>query len=133
MMTLASEAMAWIDRSIPPSMMTKLTPQARMNTVTVSLASCSSVLTDRKRGSTAPIPTTSTSSVMAGTHRRSDSSEDRPRVMGGASVSWPSSNHLADEVDRPRLGPGLGFDALGHRAVLHHENGVAQPDRLLQR
>ena len=48
--TLASEAIAWIDRSMPPSMMTKLTPQASTNSVAVSLASCSSVSAVRNRG-----------------------------------------------------------------------------------
>ena len=36
-MTLASEAIDWIERSMPPSMMTKVTPVARMNSTAVSL------------------------------------------------------------------------------------------------
>ena len=42
-MTLASDAIDWIERSMPPSMMTKVTPVARMNRTAVSLASWSSV------------------------------------------------------------------------------------------
>ena len=49
-MTLASEAIDWIERSMPPSMMTKVTPVARMKRTAVSPASWSSVGGLRKTG-----------------------------------------------------------------------------------
>ena len=49
-MTLASDAIDWIERSMPPSMMTKVTPVARMNSTAVSPASWSSVDGSRKAG-----------------------------------------------------------------------------------
>ena len=56
--TLASEAMDWIERSIPPSMITKVTPVARMKSTAVSLASCKSVAGCRKTGCTTPTSAT---------------------------------------------------------------------------
>ena len=64
--TLASDAIAWIDRSMPPSMMTKPLPQASTNSVAVSPASCSSASGVRNEGCSAPTSAISSTSVTSG-------------------------------------------------------------------
>jgi hypothetical protein len=49
-MTLASEATAWIDRSMPPIRMTKVTPVARMNSTAVLASKSPKVSPVRKPG-----------------------------------------------------------------------------------
>lgn len=56
--TLASDATAWIDRSMPPSRMTKVTPVARMNSTAVLARRSASVSPLRKPGAAMPIATT---------------------------------------------------------------------------
>ena len=70
-MTLANDAIDWSDRSMPPSMMTKVTPVARMNRTAVSLASCSRVEGSRNTGSITPTTVTRMTRVASGSHCRS--------------------------------------------------------------
>ena len=44
-----------------------------------------------------------------------------------------ASDHVSDEIDLPRLVARRRIGAMGDLAVAHHEDGVAEPDRLLQR
>ena len=60
-MTLLNDATAWIDRSIPPSITTKVIPAARMKRVAVSAMTTNSVSTVRKLGCKAPIRMTNPS------------------------------------------------------------------------
>ena len=103
-MTLASDAIDWIDRSMPPSMMTKVTPVARMNSTAVSLASCSSVDGCEE-------------------HRLHRADEDdqhdqgaqrQPLAepVGSKSVDQRASHHMSDQVDLPRLFAGVGGGAM---------------------
>ena len=97
-MTLASDAIDWIDRSMPPSMMTKVTPVARMNSTAVSLASCSSVAGCEE----AP------AAIVADQDDQHDQGAQRQPLaqpVGSSSVCSCShaSHHVSDQVDLPRL------------------------------
>ena len=128
-MTLASEAMDWIERSIPPSMMTKVTPVARTNRVAVSPPSWSSVAGARNSGWSEPTIATRTTSVTTGIHRRSRSRSRRAvsAVATGAQTMCPMRATWSG------LPPARRLEALGDRAVAHDQDGVAEADRLLQR
>ncbi len=80
-MTLASEAIDCMERSMPPSMMTKVTPVARMNSTAVSLARSKSALGCRKLGWAIPTRTTRTASVASGSHFRRSSGSQRHRRL----------------------------------------------------
>ena len=47
-MQLAIEATAWIDRSIPPNMMTSVTPDAIRNSVMVSAVTVRKLASEKK-------------------------------------------------------------------------------------
>ena len=111
-MTLASDAIDWMERSIPPSMMTKVTPVARMNSTAVSPARSMSARAARSSAATTPTSTTmSTASVASGSHFLKSSgcsALDSPvRIVG--------SDHVSDEVDLARLAPGLASVAMRYR------------------
>src|SRR5271166_3951276 len=112
---------------MPPIMITKVTPVASTNRTAVSLASCKSVAGSRKPGWKAPTRAINSASVTIGIHWRMRSNSSLPiRARIG-------SNHVADEVDLLGLGAGVRRRAIGHHAVAHHQHGVAETDRLLQR
>src|SRR3954452_21349717 len=125
--TLASEAMAWIERSIPPSMMTKVWPVASTNRVAVSAARTSRLSTVRNCGVTVPTTAHRATSVRIGIHCRSMSSRNRvTRVLTG-------SHHVPDQVDLIGLAPGCRVGGVDDGAVAHHQHAVAEADRLLER
>ena len=126
-MTLASEAMDWIDRSMPPSMMTKVTPVARMKRTAVSPASSSSVAGCRKTG-------------CSDADERDEDDQRRERQplaqavgaeAGDAAPSPQTMCPMRSTCCGLRAGAGVG--AVGDRAVAHDQDGVAEADRLLQR
>jgi hypothetical protein len=64
--TLAREATDWIDRSMPPSRITKVTPVARMNNTAVLLSSSASVSPVRNPGAASSMRMTRTTSRAGG-------------------------------------------------------------------
>src|SRR3954452_22606033 len=125
--TLASEAMAWIERSIPPSMMTKVWPVASTNRVAVSAARTSRLSTVRNCGVTVPTTAHRATSVRTGIHCRSISSRNR------ATEVLTGSHHVPDQVDLLGLVPGSGVSGVGDDTIAHHQHAVAQADSLLER
>src|SRR6202790_5815039 len=65
-MTLLNDATAWIDKSIPPSITTKVIPAARMKSVAVSAITTKSGSAVKKLGRNAPIRVTNPSSRIMG-------------------------------------------------------------------
>ena len=114
-MTLASDAIDWIERSMPPSMMTKVTPVARMKSTAVSPASWSSVAGCRKTGWAMPTIATRTTSVASGSHCRSrfGPSLSMSAFIAGAQTMcpmrstwrglWPGSASVAKVISPSRI------------------------------
>src|ERR1700685_3664615 len=65
-MTLLNDATAWIERSIPPSITTKVIPAARMNKVAVSAITTRRVSNVRKLRCSVPIRMTNPSKSKTG-------------------------------------------------------------------
>src|SRR5215212_4531933 len=114
--TLASDAMAWIERSIPPSMTTKVWPVASTNKVAVSAARTRRLSTVRNLGVTVPTTAHSATSVRTGIHCRSMSSRNR------ATDVLTRSYHVPDQVDLLGLVPGCRVGGVGDDAVAHHQH-----------
>ena len=106
--TLASEAMDWIDRSMPPSMMTKLTPGRQHE----EHGGVAGQLQQRRarRGTRAAASrprAQSTTSVATGSHCRSRSRSRRRACHAGFAPSAPS-DHVPDQLDLLRLAARRG-------------------------
>ena len=121
--------MAWIERSMPPSMMTKVTPVARMNSIAVSPASCRSVS-----------PAAGTAGCDAPTMAHQDDQRQRAAAIAAAvsSRGWRPGRSSPQTMcpirsTCSRLVAGRGVGAVGDHAVAHDQDGVAEADRLLQR
>src|SRR5271166_7149098 len=116
-----------MDRSMPPSMITNVTPVASTNKTAVSPARPRSVAGWRKLGWTIPTTRTKTTSVPNGNHFLRSSVFN---LASSFSHSW--LNHVFDEVDLTGLRARGGLGSVRDLPVAHDENVVAQSDRLLE-
>src|SRR3984893_7835729 len=104
-MTLLNDATAWIDKSIPPNITTKVIPAARMKSVAVSAMTTNSVSAVKKLGRSAPIKVTNPSKRIIGIAARMEPAGAGDLLI----VSWDVIA-LIPCVESDRFGMGSGLD-----------------------
>src|SRR5215216_299935 len=154
--TLEREAMVWSERSIEPIRMITVSPTASRKSGADASATLRRFRVLTNAGSRAATISVSTTRVSTGARSRSHP----PRTRRGASRAgreaggrgsavefssighraldglswWPLASrleHMTDDVDLSRLA-GPTVEPMHDLPILHHEDGVAETDRLLE-
>src|SRR5690606_37605826 len=144
--TVPKEATAAKARSIPPVRMTNIWPSASSSSGATLSSRPRMLYRLRKFGCRIVMTSTSAMSTASGMSGTIRSRQERPfsglsarsaAVLGEVAASsvrrFIASHHPLDEIHGLGLVAGVRIEATLDLAVAHHENRVAQGDRLLQR